>query len=209
MTGTLVGAPSLQLRLADGRVLAMELTRWLAAADDVDEGVHDRAEGPVLDVGCGPGRMVRALRDRGVEALGVDISSSAVAVARARDTPVVHASAFAPLPDEGRWGTTLLIDGSVGIGGDPAMLLRRIAKLLCPGGRLLVEVEGPHQPTESVLARLESARRRSPWFRWARLSARDLPSLAGDCGFHVAEQWVDAGRHFGRLDRCGDYSTTI
>jgi SAM-dependent methyltransferase len=200
---TLVGAPALHLRLADGRLLAMDVTRWMAAADEVDHAVLDRAVGPVLDVGCGPGRMVRALQERGVQALGVDISASAVAVARSRKTRVVHASAFGPLPDEGRWGCALLLDGSVGIGGDPELLLRRVAELLHRRGRLLVEVQAPHEPTESVLARLENSRRRSPWFRWARVSARDLPGIARGCGFSVVEEWLDGGRHFARLDRCG------
>ena len=38
--------------------------------------------GRVLDVGCGKGGFVRACRDRGLQAEGVDISRSAIAYAR-------------------------------------------------------------------------------------------------------------------------------
>lgn len=41
------------------------------------------ADGPVLDAGCGAGRITRHLADRGVEVRGVDLSPGMVAQARA------------------------------------------------------------------------------------------------------------------------------
>jgi hypothetical protein len=35
----------------------------------------------------------------------------------------------------------LLLDGNIGIGGDPHRLLRRVRELLTPTGRLLVELD--------------------------------------------------------------------
>ena len=66
---------------------ALPLARWLGPAGAVDERVLERARGPVLDVGCGPGRHVHALARRGVLALGVDVSPVAVRLARARGAP--------------------------------------------------------------------------------------------------------------------------
>ena len=37
-----------------------------------------------------------------------------------RGATVLQRDIFGPLPGEGRWGTALLFDGNVGIGGDPA-----------------------------------------------------------------------------------------
>ncbi len=45
-----------------------------------------RDDGLVLDVGCGPGHVARYLRERGVDAEGIDLSPATVAVAR-RLTP--------------------------------------------------------------------------------------------------------------------------
>jgi len=191
------------LRAEDGRLLELDVARWLAPADPVDQSLLDRAVGPVLDVGCGPGRHVRALRHRGVPALGVDISSSAVSVARERGARVLQRSVFDALPDPGRWRSALLLDGSVGIGGDPVVLLRRIGQLLHRRGRVLVEVEPPEVATESMVVRMETGRRPSPWFAWARVSARDAAAVAHDAGFCVAEAWSDGGRFFCRLDRSG------
>jgi SAM-dependent methyltransferase len=38
--------------------------------------------GPVADLGCGPGRLTAHLRDRGVEAFGVDLSPAMIDIAR-------------------------------------------------------------------------------------------------------------------------------
>jgi hypothetical protein len=53
----------------------------------------------VLDAGCAMGILVESLRDRGVEAYGVDISEYAIEQARADIRPYCHvASLTAPLP---------------------------------------------------------------------------------------------------------------
>jgi SAM-dependent methyltransferase len=52
-------------------------------------GAGDR----VLDVGCGPGRHLAALRRRGIAAAGVDISASFVGLAAAAGLPVVRGDA--------------------------------------------------------------------------------------------------------------------
>ncbi len=72
----------LGLHTEDGRLLTLDVARWLGAADDADRTVLDRCRGPVLDVGCGPGRLVCELNARGVAALGVDIAETAVALTR-------------------------------------------------------------------------------------------------------------------------------
>jgi SAM-dependent methyltransferase len=97
------------------------------------------AAGPVLDIGCGRGRFVRAAIMGGHLTLGIDISESAVRIAQGHGLPVLCRSVFQELPGEGTWGTALLLDGNIGIGGDPVALLRRCAELVRDDGRILVE----------------------------------------------------------------------
>lgn len=189
------------LRTTDGRRLPLDVGRWLAPADAVDQSLLDRAEAPVLDVGCGPGRHVRALWERGVRALGVELSPSAVSVARQGGADVLRASVFDPLPDEGRWETALLLDGSIGIGGDPGRLLARVGELLAPRSRILVEAEHPRARSESLKVRIETRRSTGPWFRWAVVSHADVADLARACGFVLTETWEESDRFFARLDR--------
>ncbi|GAA3213261.1 class I SAM-dependent methyltransferase [Streptomyces thermocoprophilus] len=154
------GRGPLFLSRGDGWLLPLEVERWCARADAVDLEVLRRCEGGVLDVGCGPGRLVVELAARGVPALGVDVSAAAVARTVALGGRAVRRSVFAPLPDEGRWGTALLVDGNLGIGGDPAALLSRLRELLAPGGLLIAETV-PADIDERVLVRVTDAAGRS------------------------------------------------
>jgi hypothetical protein len=61
------------LRGPDGTALPARADRWLEPLSVEDDTVLDRVVGPVLDVGCGPGRHVLALAERGVVALHLGI----------------------------------------------------------------------------------------------------------------------------------------
>ncbi len=133
----------------------------------------------MLDVGCGPGRLVAALEGQGRRALGVDVSEAAVAHTVRRGGRAVRASVFDPLPGAGRWGTALLMDGNIGIGGDPHALLTRLAGLLTADGLLLVET-APHPEVDERLTVQLTGPRTTPGapFPWARLGTPALLSRA-------------------------------
>lgn len=88
------------LRLADGRRIRMPAHRWHARPTAADRTVLERCAGPVLDVGCGPGRLCRELLSRGVFALGVDIAPRAVALTSALGGLALCRSVFDRLPAE-------------------------------------------------------------------------------------------------------------
>jgi SAM-dependent methyltransferase len=189
-------APVLVMRTADGRRLPLQIHRWCGRPDAADEALLQRSHGPVLDVGCGPGRLTIALNERGVPALGVDISRAAIDLVRQAGAPALHRSVFDPLPGLGRWTTVLLADGNIGIGGLPARLLRRCAQLLAPNGRILIEAE-PGDVDERVSAWLEHPDgRRGPVFPWAHLGTAAVLAAAAAANLRVVEQWDEAGRAF-------------
>ncbi|MET7914519.1 class I SAM-dependent methyltransferase [Streptomyces avermitilis] len=190
------GRGPLFLRRADGWLLPLEVERWCAEADAADLDVVERCEGAVLDVGCGPGRLVAALSARGLRALGIDVSEAAVAHTRGLGGRALRRSVFAPVPGEGRWGTALLIDGNLGIGGDPGALLHRIAHLLAPGGLLIAETV-PYDIDERVHVHVTDARATAgDPFPWARLGTPALLQHAARAGWHATDQWSTGGRSF-------------
>jgi SAM-dependent methyltransferase len=183
-------------------VIDLDLHRWRADADAADRLLLSRCEPPVLDLGCGPGRLVAAVAETGSPALGIDVSRLAVTLTAGRGASVLHRALERPLPGQGRWGTILLADGNIGIGGDPAGLLTRCFHLLRPGGLLLVESD----PDDDIDAReslvLHDGRgQRSRPMAWARQGAPALTSAAESAGFVVSEEWRTAGRVFLALRR--------
>ncbi len=197
------GCGPVYLRFADGRRTRLPMHRWCAQPTEADETLLERCQGPVLDVGCGPGRLCRALLGRGVFALGVDVAPRAVARTIALGGAALCRSVFDPLPAERSWQTLLLTDGNIGIGGDPRALLRRCAQLIAPTGVLLVEVD-PHDVEELCVAWFEDTHgHRGPPFPWARLGAPALHRTAEDLGLGITDHWTGSHRHFLALRRRG------
>lgn len=86
------------LRRADGWLLPLEVERWCAVADTADLSALRRCEGAVLDIGCGPGRIVAALAAAGHRVLGIDVSEAAVARTVRLGGAALQRSVFAPCP---------------------------------------------------------------------------------------------------------------
>ena len=188
-----------QIRFVDGTLMPLPVTRYLEVADRSDHSLLEGIAGPVLDVGCGPGRHLHALAAQGVYALGVDLSPVAVAFARRRGGRAVVADVFGDVPGVGTWSTALLLDGNIGIGGRPLSLLRRLGVLLVPGGTVLVELEAPDIASHSQRARIETDDGASNWFSWARVSVAEIETLTVAAGMAVDRSWECDGRFFAGL----------
>ncbi|WTN46248.1 class I SAM-dependent methyltransferase [Streptomyces sp. NBC_00631] len=182
-------------------LLPLDVERWCAAPDAADTDALRRCTGHVLDVGCGPGRLVAALAARGFPALGVDVSPAAVARTRRLGGTALRRSVFDRLPRENRWDTILLMDGNVGIGGDPETLLTRLRDLVRPGGRLLAEAAGD-DVDERLTVRVEDAHgRHGRPFPWARVGVTALLHTAHATGWIVTDKWTADSRPLVELHR--------
>lgn len=188
------------LRAHTGEAIELDLGRWHDPATAEEAALLGTLAGPVIDLGCGPGRLVVSLAARRVPALGIDSSPAAVALARSRGATVLQRDLFGPLPGEGRWATALLFDGNVGIGGDPARLLRRCQSLTGRGGRVVAELQPPGVPCRQVTAWFERDGRRSESFAWAVVGVDAIAGLAAEAGMQVgALQQMPSGRWFAHL----------
>jgi SAM-dependent methyltransferase len=184
-----LGGERCWLRHDDGRLDLLPVRRWLGGRIGdarFDHALVGLCDGPTIDLGCGPGRLVAHLVQRGVPALGVDRSATAVALARRSGAPALRRDVFDPLPGTGRWHNVLLADGNVGLGGDPWRILRRASELLRQGGRCLVEFDSAIEGIHSGWVRLESSRAIGPWFLWASVGIDCAAQLADDVGLVVA-----------------------
>jgi SAM-dependent methyltransferase len=143
------------------------------------------------------------LSARGVYALGVDLSEVAVKLARGGGARAIVADIFDELPLVGRWRTALLLDGNIGIGGDPVRLLSRVRSLLRHDGVALVELGSPGSANQTARARLELAGESSDWFPWASLAADEVAGVACEAGMSLEQRWSCAGRWFAWLQPTG------
>ena len=194
--------PRLQLVGVDGRhMVDLHPAHWTGGLRPGDEGLLARCDGPTIDVGCGPGRLTAALTDRGHPAMGIDVSAEAVRQARRRGAIALCRSVFDRVPAEGRWRHVLLADGNLGIGGDPARLLLRCARLLDHGGTVLAELLPPGERTWATSVVLRHDGRQSGAFPWAGVAACDVAALADTATLRVLELWTEAGRWFTNLVR--------
>ena len=189
------------LRTDTGETLSLDLGRWHDPATSEEQDVLAGVGGPVIDLGCGPGRLVVSLASRRVPALGIDSSPAAVALARERGATVLQRDLFGPLPGEGRWATALLFDGNVGIGGDPTRLLSRCRQLTGGRGRMVVEVGPPGTGWRRLSAWFERDDQRSHPFPWAVVGADAIADLASPARLALASLWATpSGRWFAHLE---------
>ncbi|SDT23835.1 DUF2064 domain-containing protein [Microlunatus soli] len=168
---------------------------WQHPADDADRLVVARSQPPVIDLGCGPGRMVTALVQHGRAALGVDLSGAAVASSQRNGGPALRRDLSGPLPGEGRWETVLLMDSNIGIGGDVDALLRRCARLAVSGGLIICETD-PDPDADELHEVLLRSGPVAGTVRWARIGATALIRRGQALGLIVTERWTADGRVF-------------
>ncbi|MCK2217104.1 methyltransferase domain-containing protein [Actinomadura sp. ATCC 31491] len=183
-----------------------ELIKLLDLADALPAAVRLRARSydllrlrpgdHAVDVGCGAGRAVAELNDRKVTAIGVDVSEEMIDVARRRRPDAdfrVGDACRLPLRDHEVAGYRA--DKVFHELGDPARALAEAARVLAPGGRIVLVgqdwdafVIDSHQPglTRTIVrarADLTAAPR----------AARGYRNLLLDAGFGEVDVEVHVG----------------
>ena len=195
---SLGSAGSLRMVADDGSSIVLEIERYLDDCDAADDAVLERCVGPVLDLGCGPGRIVAALTRRGVPALGVDIADAAVRLARQRGAAALRRDIFTRMPGEGRWQTAVVLDGNIGIGGNVDRLLHRLGELLAPDGRAIIETATDVDADEAKQVRFAAAGypEAGPSFPWAVAGTATVRAKAVTAAMPVLAQWSRGTRSF-------------
>ena len=148
--------------------------------------------GRVLDVGCGRGRLLQAFRRRGWEVHGTELGEDAARHPRALGIPVhVGPLESAPWPDASFDAVTMW--HVLEHWPDPAEPLSHAARVLRPGGALLVGVPNFASP--------EARAARAGWFHLdvprhlVHLGPADLERLLDEHGLHV-HHWSHAAPEY-------------
>ena len=170
----------------------------------VAELVGDAPIGQLIDCGTGTGRMLELLAPRVDRATGIDLSPAMLAVARAnleragvRNVQLRQGDIYA-LPVARNTVDFVLLHQVLHYLEDPGRALREAARVLVPGGRLLVVDFAPHD--EESLRENHSHRRLgfpplevSELLRDAGLAVdlhRNLVPRAGEAGKLTVSLWL-------------------
>jgi SAM-dependent methyltransferase len=181
----------------------LDTRRWHAEPSRSDRVLVEHCVGATVDIGCGPGRMTAALVALGLPALGIDIVPEAVRQTNARGGMAIERDVFDRVPGEGRWDSALLADGNVGIGGDPVRLLRRVAQIIAPSGRVVLDVAPPGGSLCVHEVALEVGGRRTASFGWAVVPADRIAPVAAAAALRTLSLVETGGRWFAVLAKAG------
>lgn len=127
-----------------------------------------RGSGRLLDIGCGPGVMTAEILALGWRYDGVDVAEAMIAEARAKFAAEPRANFFVAkveaIPQPDATYEAVVAMGLVEYLTDDALALREIARVLRPGGRLLISLPNWWSPVRawdrSLLVPLARAARR-------------------------------------------------
>jgi SAM-dependent methyltransferase len=184
--------------------------RDLAAARREVAGLLERglgrAPGPVLDLGCGFGRHLAALRERGVDAFGLDRSAELLSgIEPALRRRVVRGD-FRALPFEARrFGAVAMLFSSFGYFEDAenARVLGEVARVLVPGGTLVLDLMNPARVRSTLVPESRSQRGELAIVE-RRSLARDGSRVVKDVRVTAADGVAHAWREDVRLYEAGE-----
>ncbi len=156
----------------------------------IARALGDRPVGRLIDIGTGTGRMLELFGTRATGAMGIDRSPEMLRLARVKLAEAGLASAelrqgdMYSLPLASGTADTVIIHQVLHFAQQPAAAVQEAARLLRPGGRLLIVDFAPHEReelrTRDAHARLGFADDAvTGWMAAAGLDARVIEHLEG------------------------------
>jgi ArsR family transcriptional regulator len=146
--------------------------------------------GRLVDIGTGTGRMIELFGEAARSVIGIDRSPEMLRLARAKlaraglERAALRQGDFHVLPLPGACADTVIIHQVLHYAQQPETAVAEAARLLAPGGRLLVVDFGPHEK-EELRTRHAHARlgftdaQIAGWFTGAGLVSQPPQPLAG------------------------------
>ena len=173
------------------------------------------ARGRVLDIGCGAGRCMLYLKQKGFDVVGIDNSPLAIKVCRKRGLRRVKQLSVAQVSSKlGIFDTVLMYGGNFGLVRNPRTarwLFRKFYTMTSERARVIAGTLDPYKAPSpehleyhklnrqrnrmpgQVRVRLRYKKYASPWFDWLVVSKREMADILRGSGWKV-KKFIDSGQ---------------
>jgi SAM-dependent methyltransferase len=201
-------------------------SQYMAPFSEWDEGerlASVEAQGKILDIGCGAGRVALYFQEKGHEVIGIDISQAAVDASRKRGLRNVHLMSAENLDfPEDTFDTVLLFGNNFGVLGDEdkivAMLrdLHRITKhdaVILAQTRDVTDTDNPehlayHESNRSkgiqiglVKIRLKYEGYVGDWWLLRMVNSAEMSAMAEEAGWKLEKTYGPRNLYVGVLKK--------
>jgi len=178
-----------------------------------DWPAHEReaiaaAQGRVLDIGCGPGRVCLYLQAQGHDVVGIDNSPLAIKVARERGVQDARVMSVTQVSRNtlGAFDTIVMFGNNFGLFANPKRarwLLRRFYHITGPDGLIVATSNDVYQTDEpdhlayhernrrlgrmpgQIRLRVRFKKATGPWFDYLMVSPEEMRQILNGAGWHV------------------------
>jgi len=173
------------------------------------------AKGKTLDIGCGGGRVLLYLQEKGLDAVGVDISPLALEVCRRRGAKDVRLIPITKLSRKvGVFDTIVMYGNNLGLLGNPRRakwLLKRFYEMTSPEALIIGETIDPYKTTMKEHLDYHKANRAKgklggelrlrirykkfigDWFDYMFVSKKELTDILEGTGWQVRRYFESGG----------------
>jgi len=172
------------------------------------------AEGRVLDIGCGAGRISLYLQGRGVDVVGIDTSPNALKTCRKRGLKKVREMSITQIDTKlGQFDTLMMLGNNFGLTADfkrARWLLRRFRAVTGPGAKIIAESNEDTKTSEPVHLQYQERNKRrgrmrgqiririrykkyiTPWFDYLLVTREEMRHIVEGTGW-IVEKFIDSG----------------
>ncbi|TXT55991.1 MAG: hypothetical protein BAJATHORv1_30375 [Candidatus Thorarchaeota archaeon] len=210
----------------DGYTTEGPVEQYIAAIDEWFECERDAivlAKGKVLDIGSGAGRVLQYLHGKGIEAVGIDNSSAAIAACKSQGITNVEIMSATELDfEENTFDTVVMYGNNFGILGDVDMvveMLRDIHRITKKDSIILACSRDPEKTDNEAHLRYHQQNREKgllpglvklrikykgligDWFDLLMVNQQDMEKIATQAGWTVDRIFTSDSLYVGVLKK--------
>ncbi len=197
------------------RLYFSEYNEW----SELEQDLIDRAEGKILDIGCGAGRHSLYLQGKGLDITGIDKSSGAIEVSKLRGLeealvrPIEEIDEFEP----NTFDTIIMFGNNFGLFGsaeNAKQILAKMYRITTPNAKIIAQSLNPYMTDDEVHLRYHERNRKlgrmagqirlrirykmyiGEWFDYLFVSPEEMQEIVNDTNWRISEIVKNDGANY-------------